>query len=695
MNNVSKVKSNIQTVAVLTACALILSGCASMIPGADVGKEKFKVSPSYLEEGTSDADTAVKSQIAETLSESEKESLNVKSLKPVDHKKVKLSSSDLSKVFSSKDKLTVSVNAMSLRSFLHYVYGDLLNIDYVIGNKIPNSDITLNITNQLSSRKLFEVSSQVLQERGIGVRLKDNIYYIYQIPKDGKSNVTMAFGGDYKDVPESVGQILQIVPLRYGLKMSIERTLKQLTDVRLTVDVDQGTLFIQGRKDQIVRALDLIKLLDVPSNHGKYIALISPVYISIEEFVNTVTTLLKTEGLEIGKGGTNSGAIRFVELGTLGAVAVFSSDKTLLNRVEYWAEQIDKPTKGTEKQYHFYTPVYARASDLAESIAPLISGTSSPIQSGSNNASSKDNKNSSQINRNTKDNSVVKNDKMSLVVDKRSNTLIFNSSGTEYQAILPLVKRLDVVPKQILLSVTIAEVKLTGVFKRGFEFALSSGNFGATTKGAFGLNEIAGAALNWSSGLNEVVASFVEENSQINVLSKPTLLVRDGTDANINIGDRIPVSAGSTTGSSGDIVTENISYQETGIRLKVSPTVNARGVIIMKITQDISNQVDGQLGKAGNPVFFERNLMTEVVVDSGQTILLGGLISENTNNNDKGIPFLKSIPLIGSVFESESKTNIKNELVIMVTAKIVDRSSQWQSILNKFEIELENIDMKN
>jgi general secretion pathway protein D len=231
------------------------------------------------------------------------------------------------------------------------------------------------------------------------------------------------------------------------------------------------------------------------------------------------------------------------------------------------------------------------------------------------------------------------------------------------------------------------------VFKRGFEFALSSGNFGATTKGAFGLNEIAGVALNWSSGLNEVVANFVEENSQINILSKPTLLVRDGTDASINIGDRVPVSAGSTTGTSGDIITENISYQETGIRLTVAPTVNARGVIIMKITQDISNQVEGQIGKAGNPIFFERNLMTEVVVDSGQTILLGGLISENTSNTDKGVPFFKSIPLVGAFFESEAKSDIKNELVIMVTAKIVERSSQWQSILNKFQIELESIDM--
>ena len=289
--------------------------------------------------------------------------------------------------------------------------------------------------------------------------------------------------------------------------------------------------------------------------------------------------------------------------------------------------------------------------------------------------------------------SAVSNDKISMVIDKRSNTLVFHSSGADYQSILPLVRRMDIMPKQVLLSVTIAEVRLQGVFKRGFEYAFTSGKFKGGTEGTLGLDSIAGFSLNWASGLDEVMAKFVEENSYVNILSKPSILVRDGTQATITVGDRIPVSAGSSTGSNGDVITENITYRETGINLKVSPTVNAQGVVIMQIQQDISNQVADQVGKGGNPIFFERNLTTEVVADSGQTILLGGLISEDQSNSDKGVPFIKSIPLIGALFESESKANTKTELVIMVTPKLIERSNQWHNILNSFQSVLDNINL--
>jgi general secretion pathway protein D len=580
---------------------------------------------------------------------------------------------------------------MAMKSFLHYVFGELLSIDYVIGNNIQQSNVTLNIVNKISSRKLFEMTRQVLIERGIGLRLKDNIYYIYQLPSSGKSNVVLGFGRSLASIPQNGGQILQLVPLKYGIRISVERTLKGLVDAQITADFEQGALFIQGRREQIVRAIELINLLDVPSNRGQNISLISPVYMSTEQFIETVTELLQTEGVDVGRTTQKQENLVFVPITQLGSIAVFSAEKELLQRVEYWAQKIDQPTKGNEKQYHIYTPRFARASDLGESIAPLISSNIAGQARPTNNA--KDNKSSAQIANNQPVNTSVSNDKMSMVIDQRSNTLIFHSSGVEYQSLLPLIRRMDILPKQVLLSVTIAEVTLQGIFKRGFEYAVTSGKFGATTKGAFGLEAITGISLNWASGLNEVMADFVEENSYVNILSKPSILVRDGTEASINVGDRVPVSSGSSTGVSGDVITENITYRETGIKLNVAPTVNAQGVVIMKITQDISNQVADQAGKGGNPIFFERNITTEVVADSGQTILLGGLISDNQSNSDKGVPFIKSIPLLGALFESESKTNTKTELVIMVTPKIVERSDQWQGILNSFEQVLENINL--
>ncbi len=665
----------------------LLAGCAT----TSLVDTKSPIGQSYLKKDHAEQTVDDNSSIND-LEQNDSIELNINKIKPLLRNDFAIKNKALGKEFSKDNSLSVIVNNMSVKSFLNYVFADLLSADYILGNNVTAPPITLNISNKISSAKLFQLSAKVLQERGLGIKHEDGVYFIHQLPTTGKAGVVMGFGREESTIPENPGQILQVVPLKYGIRISVERTLRGLIDAQITADFEQSALFIQGRRDQIVRAMDLIKILDVPSNRGKYIALISPVYISTTTFVESVTKLLQTEGVDVGRSPQKNENLVFIPLTQLGSVAVFTSEQEILNRVEYWAKQIDRPSKGTQRQYHVYTPRFARATDLGDSLAPLI-GPGFDMNANAQDTTAKAKQNSAVIANNKKVNASVSNDDMTMVVDKRSNTLIFHASGTEYQSLLPLIKRMDTLPKQVLLSVTIAEVTLKDIFKRGFEFAVSSGKFSASAKGAFGLSEITGVSLDWASGANEIMSRFIEENSYVNVLSKPSILVRDGTEATINVGDKIPVSSGTTTGSSGDVISDNVSYTETGIKLTVTPTVNAQGVVIMKIVQDISNQIDGTTGVGGNPSFFERNLSTEVVADSGQTILLGGLISENVNNSDKGVPFLKSIPLLGALFESESKNNTKTELVIMVTPKVIERSNQWQGILNRFQNVLENIEL--
>ncbi|MGI2143124.1 hypothetical protein [Shewanella frigidimarina] len=697
---------------------LSLSHCASMSgTGIDATSElpatgeEFNVPRSYLNEEHAQAQQTIpndtqtsdlvnttdnahslalsnQSQVgAEALS-----STGIEQLRSIPRGKVEVTSRTKQR-FNDTASLTVAVDDMSLKSFLNYVFNELLSLDYVIGNDVPEINISLNVSNKISPQTLFDMTQQVLLQQGVGFRLSDGLYYVYATPKGSKSSMKMGFGRDVQTVPNSVGDVLQIVPLKYGIRISVERTLNSLVEAKITPDFEQRALFIEGEREQVIRALELIQLLDVPSNRGKYISLISPTYMSANELIEAITALLQAEGVDVPLNG-QQGSLLFVPLVQLGAISVFSGEKELLDRVEYWANKIDKPSKSTERQYYVYTPMFARASDIGESIAPLISGVSASGNKNSNtNTTSKDDKESSVVANNPKASATTtsSNENMTLVVDERSNSLIFHSSGREYQTILPLVRRMDILPKQVLLNITIAEVTLSGEFKRGFEFALKSGKFGASTKGALGLSDIGGINLSWADASGEVLANFIDENSQVNILSKPSLLVRDGTEASINVGNKIPVSSGSSTSSSGDVVTEDISYRETGIKLTVTPTVNAQGVVIMSISQDISNQLTGQVGKGDNPIFFERSIQTEVVADSGQTILLGGLISEDSSNSNTGVPWLKAIPLVGALFESEAKIKSKTELVILVTPKIIDRSSQWNGILSDYQRALGNV----
>jgi general secretion pathway protein D len=245
-------------------------------------------------------------------------------------------------------------------------------------------------------------------------------------------------------------------------------------------------------------------------------------------------------------------------------------------------------------------------------------------------------------------------------------------------------------PKQVMLELTIAEVTLSDEFRFGVDAAFSSGKFSLTN--SFGADAIGGTVLNWASGVNSINAQAFETNSLVNVLSKPTLLVRDGVSANINVGTDIPI-VGKTTTDPVNGTTRSVEYRFAGIDVSVTPTINAQGVVIMSIEQSNSNQVSGGASLEGNPRIFERSIKTEVVAESGQTIVLGGLISENRSNGSDGLPGLHRIPILGALFGTRSRDNSKTELVIMVTPRVINRSDEWDEIKRKLNDGMEYIDI--
>ena len=390
--------------------------------------------------------------------------------------------------------------------------------------------------------------------------------------------------------------------------------------------------------------------------------------------------------------------VTFVELGQLGAVAVFTTAPEFIDRIEYWAKTLDQPSKGTDLQYFVYTPKFARASDLGMSVSTLITGRSQSSGSSANNNQNQQAQQGSQQrsaaieNRGSPSTAAstvsASTETMNMVVDERSNALIFHTSGMEYRAILPLIERLDVMPKQVILEMTIAEVNLTDIFRFGVESAITSGNFKATTPFA----TAGGGLFGWTSGNNKVDIRAFESNGLVNVLSKPTILVRDGVKANIEVGDEIPTT-GKTITDPTNGTTREVNYRQTGLRVSVTPTINAQGVVIMTIEQNNDTAAEGGADVDGNPVIFTRALSTEVVAESGQTIILGGLINEDKTDSESGVPILSKLPLIGHLFGSLTQTLKKKELVMMVTPRVVSRTDEWEALKSQFGAGLEFIQL--
>ena len=686
---------------------LSLSGCV-LTDNVQPKKldSSYNVAGSYLGQAPVNAQSNEKQQAEEDSHNKISETnVSVQNLPSLARTSLNLRQTELlSAAFSNKASLTVSVNEMPIANFLHYAFGELLNINYIIDKNVEQDGqtITLNIKEKISQQRLMQLTTELLIEQGVEIKYNDELYFIRRLESDNKGQkVITAIGRELSSVPRTAQEILQIVPLKFGIKISIERTLRQLVGVKITPDFEQSALFLQGKRDDILRALEFIHLLDAPANRGKHIGLIALTYIDSDEFTKQISLLLESEGIPVATNNAQNKNLVLVPIKQIGAIAVFSTEESMLNRVRFWAKAIDKPLKSLSKKYFMYHPQYARASDLGESLSALLGG----VSGGS--SASKSNKAKSNVNSvkgnagnttgaapSAKRTAGVSNENITLVVDERANAIIFYTSGNEYQALLPLIEKLDVLPRQVMLDITIAEVTLSDEFKYGVEWALKSGDATFGTKGALGVAGIGGFSFNLTGVDGDLNANFFETNNLVKVLSNPTLLVRDGVTANINVGSDISV-IGQTTEDpiNGDRQTTSSDYRKTGVDITVTPTINAQGIVIMDIKQKISNSVPDSSGTGGNPDIFERSLSTEVVAQSGQTIILGGLISENVGDGNKKTPLLSSLPIIGYLFKSGGDSISRTELVMLITPRVIDRTDQWTELTESFNQGLRHLSL--
>jgi general secretion pathway protein D len=673
--------------------AIFLSGCAA---------DRLLVSAGQI--ALPKPEVAVSASVDDVASDQEMEAPRptIDRLKMPERVVTTPSQNDLSARFPSDNKLTASAADLPVRDFLAYVFGELLKVNYIVADGSVGLDkpVTLNTTQPISSRQLYKLTADLLSQNGLSIIERDAVLFVG--PADGKAggDLLIGYGAKPENVPDVPGRILQIVPLKYGYNASIERTINQLVDVTVAEDVKQGAVFITGSRIAILKALDIVRLFDQPSVRSSRVGVINLTYTGAREFIDQVSPLLENEGIPVGQGRGDDKVAVFVPLDRLGAVAVFASSIEILDRVEFWTKQVDRPSQGPSLRYFIYQPRNARAADLAESLAPLIGGAVPGVQVGNQSRDTRSamgttagTNNITSANALRRDGGAaatgapapmaVAGEGVTMSVDPRSNSVVFFTTGLRYEALLPLIRRLDIPPKQILLEATIAEVSLTGEFANGVEFAFRDGKLSGGTLGRLGTPS-GGLALNFiESVTDQAVLRLQASDSRVNIISKPVLVVRDGVSATIAVGNDVPTvgaTASDPIQSNRQITT--VLYRKTGLNLAITPTINAQGVVVMQIAQTISNSVPGSSGVSGAPIFFERSVSTEVVARSGQTVLLAGLISESGSDSSEGIPWARKLPLVGPVFRSDSRKQEKTELVLLITPRVIDTPEEWDVVKN-------------
>jgi general secretion pathway protein D len=277
------------------------------------------------------------------------------------------------------------------------------------------------------------------------------------------------------------------------------------------------------------------------------------------------------------------------------------------------------------------------------------------------------------------------------------NTLLIQGTPQEWEQIRRLVDQLDISPRQVLIDAKIYEVDLTGDFSLGVESYLQQKG-GTNASGITGtqfLGSVGAAGATLTSGIlvgqtRQLLALLTasEITTKSKVLSAPSVIATDSIPASITVGSSVPtlsseaVSPGVTVGGTSQF-TNTISNTSTGIGLNILARVNPSGVVTMVINQDVTAPIPNPLSSAGasgsnidSPSFSQRNVSTQVTVEDGDTIAIGGIITESTTETSQGIPYLHRIPYVGALFGAKSNIRQRTELIIFLTPRVIYDTTQ-------------------
>jgi general secretion pathway protein D len=245
-----------------------------------------------------------------------------------------------------------------------------------------------------------------------------------------------------------------------------------------------------------------------------------------------------------------------------------------------------------------------------------------------------------------------------VVVDKATNSLIFQSTPEEYGQVAALLERLDRPTRSALIEVTVAELSLNDSSQLGIEWLLSSVDSAGRTSsmGTLGTLGVGNSGFNFrvlnGAGQLRLALNALASDNRATILSSPRVMARNGELATIQVGQEVPIitSQQSTAvpGSSGAGLLQTVQYRSAGVILRVKPSIHSGDQLDLDVSQEVSQAQATETGVANSPTFSTRRVETKLSVRSGSTVMLGGLISEDASRGSAGVPFLKDIPGIGA-----------------------------------------------
>jgi general secretion pathway protein D len=626
-----------------------------------------------------------------------------------------------------------------VREIVRLILGEILKVNYSIDPGFQGT-VTIQTARALKRDELVSTLQGLLTQAGGQLTYQNGIYRV-------------SAQGDDANIPPLVASSsmeagAQVVTLRYASAKQLATILETYAGdgIKVVADPARNVLILSGSASARQSVVNLIRVFDVDYLAGRSYALFPAKSGDPTKFAADLEAALQLDG-----DGALTGAVRIVPVEQANAVMVITRQSDYLDRIARLVDQLDKVKVSAGRNIHVYhlkntqpmdiQPLLQRAVNPpnggnAEEVSPgnlpptataahLGSTATGPGATPSSSSPSGTTPQSGQSALGAAPATPAAPDSGNgqqtgggdpkgpqIIADTINGALIIVATDSEYQTIESALHKLDILPMQVLVEATIAEVTLNRQLQYGVQFFLQNG------EGQVGLsNAVSGAptvidpthpisnaslfpgvlapsfpgfAVARTFGDVQVALQALKNITDVQIVSAPKLLILDRQQASFQVGDLVPTITQSATSviTAGAPVVNNVQYQPTGVILTVTPHINSGGLVTLDIEQEVSDVVPTTTSTINSPTFQQRRIKTKVMIQDGETISLAGLISEKKTQGNSGVPYLQDIPVLGTLFSTKTNNRDRTELLVLLTPHVVHDQREAKALTEELKHKL-------
>ncbi|MFH0731105.1 MAG: type II secretion system secretin GspD [Pseudomonadota bacterium] len=589
---------------------------------------------------------------------------------------------------------------------------DMLGFNYLVDANVGGK-VTIHTAGKLSKAQLFPVFYHILDVNGLtAVRAEDgNLFKIMKI-KDAARAPIISHEGASEDGLPSIAQgdrmVIQIISLKYISAQEMSKLLTPFISATGTIVEHEASnaLLVVDKVTNIGKVLKMVDSFDIDLFDRVYHRFYEVRYTDVEKMVPLLNEVLGAYG------GSAKQTIRLLPIARLNTLLVISQNQNAFETIEGLIDQLDVASHTSTPSIFVYSVRNGQAEELGTLLNDVFNGRTrkDARKAGSEKKESDEKRPVANVFAKKEAVSIpagaetgqkgtasigsgTLRGEVQITPDTVRNALIIEAYPSDYKIIETVLSRLDVLPRQVLIEVTIAEITLDESTKLGIEWTYVKGkgrldtSLLSATLGDAGLGYVIGMTDRWKNTLT----ALATEN-KVNVISSPSILASDNKQASINVSTEVPIASAEYQFDSGNngVLQTNIQYRNTGVILTVTPHINEFGLVNMTVSQEVSTVSGGvDVGGKTYPSFKKRLVTTDLTVNSSQTIVMGGLMTDERENVDNGVPLLSRVPFLGAMFGTKNKLNSKLELILLITPRVVTSLEDVDVISTEFKTRVE------